>query len=261
MAVDLKSATPDTTIPSDGFLFGADSQSASAPSVYPMSALISLLFGSTSFSGSAANTLVLSSGATAQNLHVYNTYTDASNYERLSITNDGSRASIIPAHAGTGTARSLALGAGGSSRWEINTSGHLTAVTDAAYDIGPGNANRPRNIYASGLIRAPSVYADNSFLFAGKGGVQASADGFLFLSDNAGTGFDRLAFGGISSASPALKQSSATLQARLADDSDFTFIQGKHQSHAAYVATPQTNTGYITMYDSTGTAYKVMVAA
>lgn len=35
MSVDLKAATPDTTIPATGaFLFGADSQSASAPSVY-----------------------------------------------------------------------------------------------------------------------------------------------------------------------------------------------------------------------------------
>lgn len=36
MAVDLKTLTPDTTLPQTGFLFGADSQSAANPSVYPV---------------------------------------------------------------------------------------------------------------------------------------------------------------------------------------------------------------------------------
>lgn len=36
MSVDLKTLTPDTTLPQTGFLFGADSQSAASPSVYPV---------------------------------------------------------------------------------------------------------------------------------------------------------------------------------------------------------------------------------
>lgn len=36
MTIDLKTLAPDTTLPQDGFLFGADSQSATNPSVYPV---------------------------------------------------------------------------------------------------------------------------------------------------------------------------------------------------------------------------------
>jgi hypothetical protein len=39
MAIDLKTETPDTTIDDSAVLFGADSQSAASPSVYPVSAL------------------------------------------------------------------------------------------------------------------------------------------------------------------------------------------------------------------------------
>jgi hypothetical protein len=39
MAVNLKTETPDATLPSDGFLFGADSQSAAKPSVYPVNSV------------------------------------------------------------------------------------------------------------------------------------------------------------------------------------------------------------------------------
>lgn len=38
-AVDLKAATPDSSVPSGALIFGADSQSAAAPSVYPLADL------------------------------------------------------------------------------------------------------------------------------------------------------------------------------------------------------------------------------
>lgn len=47
---NLKSATPDTTVPADGFLFGADSQGADSPSIYPVSSVIDRVFSSTTFS-------------------------------------------------------------------------------------------------------------------------------------------------------------------------------------------------------------------
>jgi hypothetical protein len=73
-------------------------------------------------------------------------------------------------------------------------------------------------------------------------------------------GGDRLNFNGNSSAFPSLKQSSTTLQARLADDSAFAPLQGKLTTDTAYTATPVVSSGYITIYDSTGTAYKVLVS-
>ena len=38
-AIDLKTLAPDTTLPSNAVLFGADSQSAASPSVYPLSSI------------------------------------------------------------------------------------------------------------------------------------------------------------------------------------------------------------------------------
>jgi hypothetical protein len=84
-----------------------------------------------------------------------------------------------------------------------------------------------------------------------------AASGVLTLLNNALDGFDRLQFGGTTSSFPALKRSSTALQVRLADDSAFAAIQGKLTTDTAYTATTVVPTGYVTIYDSTGTAYKV----
>jgi hypothetical protein len=66
-----------------------------------------------------------------------------------------------------------------------------------------------------------------------------------------------LMFGGTTSSFPALKGSTTRLQARLADDSAFASLQGKLTTDTALTGGPITATGYLTIYDSTGTAYKV----
>ena len=53
----------------------------------------------------AANTLAQRNGVNAQTLRVYNTFTDASNYERLSVDWTSNVAYIRPQNAGTGSAR------------------------------------------------------------------------------------------------------------------------------------------------------------
>lgn len=53
------------------------------------------------------------SGAIAQAFHLYNTYTDASNYERGIIRWSGNQMQIGTDAAGTGTARGLSLSTGG----------------------------------------------------------------------------------------------------------------------------------------------------
>lgn len=42
--IDLKAATPDTSVPGGAFVFGADSQSATAPSVFPLSRISEVAF-------------------------------------------------------------------------------------------------------------------------------------------------------------------------------------------------------------------------
>ena len=64
-------------------------------------------------------------------------------------------------------------------------------------------------------------------------------------------------FGGITASFPALKPSSAVLQARLADDSTFAQLQAKLQTHANAVAETITADHTLVIYDAAGTAYRV----
>lgn len=51
MAYDVKAATPDTSLPTTGFLIGADSQAATNPSIYSVQAVATALTGSTTVNG------------------------------------------------------------------------------------------------------------------------------------------------------------------------------------------------------------------
>jgi hypothetical protein len=264
----------------------------------------------------AANTLALRNGTSAQVFHLYSTYTDASNYERLRLVSSGTSFSVFTEALGTGTNRPLRFGASGGTQWEIDTSGHFISRSTNTYDIGTSTTvAAPRNIFAgSGITAGGNIYSNGgdlvvsdtkamywtnrSFLkspsdgafqvlnyaqtqsftiTAGasnlatfNGDVKANrfnlgngsqiadvSDGVVRLSTAAGTDFGRLNFGPATSSFPAIKRSSATLQARLADDSAFAFIQGKHQTDTNYTAGALVPTGYITLYDATGTAYRV----
>ena len=116
----------------------------------------------------AANTLAQRNGVNAQTFRVYNTYTDASNYQRIRISSD----TIFTENAGTGAAQSLNLGgtstgarlvlnpngsiniygASVANIWNFSVAGHFLAQTDNTYDIGASGANRPRTIYAGADI-------------------------------------------------------------------------------------------------------------
>jgi hypothetical protein len=79
-------------------------------------------FGGTNIWVEDANTRAHRNGTTAQALRVYNTYTDASNYERLSIdwTSTANTCTIGMQAAGTGTWRDLVIPAGLASSCNIN---------------------------------------------------------------------------------------------------------------------------------------------
>jgi hypothetical protein len=106
----------------------------------------------------AANVLAQRRTTNAQTFRLYNTYTDASNYERLSFKWNANTPGIYVEFAGTGTSRGLeiqttgtsnvALGTNSTTRWAIGGStGHFLAQTDNTYDIGATGATRPRSVY------------------------------------------------------------------------------------------------------------------
>ena len=211
----------------------------------------------------ADNTLALRNGAAAQTFRVYNTYSNTGvDVEYLQLSTSASGFRVGTNSSGSGSPRVLLLGVGGGSQWQINTSGHIgTFGSDNLYDIGASGANRPRNVYVANVIQAGNSITTDSVFGSRLGSVFfGGTDGNMRLTNNAGTDFGRLQLGGTTNLFPALKRSSTTVQARLADDSAFAPIQGKLTTDTAYTGTVVAATGYITIYDSTGTAYRVPCA-
>ena len=111
----------------------------------------------------ANHTLAQRNGTNAQTLRVYNTFTDAANYERISFGWSANVFTIGRESAGTGVARNMQLVGGGSVLgigpaasaavdWTFSA-GNLLAGTDNTRDIGASGASRPRNLYMASWIR------------------------------------------------------------------------------------------------------------
>jgi hypothetical protein len=178
----------------------------------------------------ANHTIAQRNGVNAQTFRVYNTFTDASNYERGKMEWSSNVLRIGTEKAGTGTARALELQTDGTTRMTISASANIVTV---------------------GEMRV--TYLNVSQF----GGLNSASNGVFQFRDATSSGLATVQFGGTTSSFPALKRSTTSLQARLADDSAFTNIQGKLTTDTAYTAGVIVPTGYITLYDSTGTAYRV----
>ena len=186
----------------------------------------------------APNTLALRNGANAQTFNVYGTYTSGTSYERLTLSAPSAANAIIGTNKGSGggTARGLEFQTDGVSRLTFN---------------GVGQAAFTNSLTAAAVFYLGAPHY-NTFA--------SSASGVIKISNVSESDFNRLQFGGTTSAFPSIKRNSTTLQARLADDSAFAPIQGKLTTDTAYTATVVAATGYITIYDSTGAAYRVPCA-
>ena len=123
----------------------------------------------------AANILAQRNGINPQTYRLYNTFTDASNFERLNTGWIGNTATIWTSAAGTGTLRSLLFNGndiqiqtGGVNRWIFNGAGHLLTLLDNTYDIGANGANRARDLFlgrnfvAGGTISGSNLSGTNT---------------------------------------------------------------------------------------------------
>ena len=204
----------------------------------------------------AANTLALRNGTNAQAFRVYNTYTSSTDFERANFYWDSNVLKIGTEKGSVGgTARALELQTDGTTRLTIAANSVLTHTASGGEQF---------TIATNGAVtcgRNITIAATQSFIWNGRTLLASPADGQLTLWNNSASDFGRLNFGGTTSSYPALKRSTTSLQARLADDSDFGSIQGKLTTETAYTAGAPTATGYIVLYDSTGTAYKVPAEA
>lgn len=140
-----------------------------------------------SLSRDAANTLAQRNGVNWQAFRIYSTYTDASNYERLEISQSGTGWYIGNGALGTGPGNrqitilafgQLVFGSNGGAKWLINTTGHLLANTDNSFDIGASGANRPRNLFLAGNITTGgglTLAAAGYLTWPGRGSFDAAA--------------------------------------------------------------------------------------
>jgi len=84
----------------------------------------------------AAYTLAQRVGTNAQTFNIYNTYTDGSNYERGFLKWGSNIFNIGTEELGTGSARAIKFQTSGSTRLEINTSGHTVVTTGRSLFLG-----------------------------------------------------------------------------------------------------------------------------
>ena len=191
----------------------------------------------------AANTLAQRNYTNAQTFRVYNTYTDASNYERGKIAWESNVLKIGTEKGGTGTAQALELQTGGTTRLTLNTAG--TATFSGSITV------------SGGIVRTDYINSSNDQISWLHGSDYVNG---RMTFANARTN-PMFRFGGTTSSFPALKRNGTGIDVRLADDSDYAPIKGKLTTVANAVAETITPDHTITLYDAAGTAYKVPCVA
>lgn len=106
----------------------------------------------------AANILGLRNGGSAQNLRVYNTFTDLSNYERGVIGWTSNTLLIGTENSGTGILRNISLIGGGVT---VTTTTNATSTSSGALTVA-GGVGIARDIHVGGIVYARRTVVDPS---------------------------------------------------------------------------------------------------
>jgi hypothetical protein len=214
--ITINTSTRNVTLAGDAFNFSTSTGNFSS---YNAGA-IAWSDGSTATGGTldlfirrdAAGILAQRNGTNAQAFRVYNTYTDASNYQRLSFGFASGVAQILSSGAGTSGHAALTLGTG-TGTWQFTTAGNFIALADNTFDIGASGANRPRDVYAGGNgIFGGVVSAAFGFRAPSSSQIIASSDGIWRLTNSSVNDFNRLQFGSTTDAFPAIARDGAGIK-------------------------------------------------
>jgi hypothetical protein len=133
----------------------------------------------------------------------------------------------------------------------LQLTGHLTFSADNTYDVGATGATRPRNGFFGTSL---TVGATGGYIWASSSQILSPSDGIIRLSNNAGTAFTRLQFGGTTASFPSIKRNSAALNFRLADDSGDAAITAAAISGTVLTSTVTTGTAPIVAASTTPVA-------
>ena len=240
----------------------------------------------------AAGTLAQRNGTNPQSFRVYNTYTDASNYERFSIGWSSNLCTLGFEKAGTGAQRyvSLDLGANPSAgankiiststnaydfysagsvwAWVANGSfgfgKYYYAGATRGVQFGESNAGASNRIGDSYVLRITggSGTSDPGYIGFGGAFVPTGATSLTghtqedcFLIKMLATATPIVAFGSsFASTVPAIKRSGTQIQIRLADDSADTSIS------ASYVKTPALTVATLPLASTAGMGSRAFVS-
>ena len=158
------------------------------------------------------------------------TFTPTSTVEGLNLGSYAGNPSG-PANGGmwyNSTAHAIGLRINGISNYAVNVATSDAVGNRIAYYGGTsGRISSSASFTVGTTLTAPGFSNTNTsyYEWTGRSRLYSSADGNITLSNAAASGFTSLLFGGTTSSFPALKRSSALLQARLADDSGYADFQ------------------------------------
>lgn len=131
--------------------------------------------------------------------------------------------------SGTTTFPLFYLNSGGTAPTSFSTSGTVIGINAPSGFVGRfldfrvNGGTQAFSVGSTGGITTNSDFTFSSgaskLTWSGRSVIQTPSDGVLELTNNAGTDFTRLQFGGTTSSFPSIKRNATALNFRLADDS------------------------------------------
>ena len=114
--------------------------------------------------GDAANNLEQRNGASAQNLRVYSSYTNGTNWQRTSLGFDGADnyAVVRSENANSASAAGLGLWVGNAKRWVVDGAYTFKPWADNVYNLGSDSGNAPKSVFAKTSFNSV-VYGRHDF--------------------------------------------------------------------------------------------------
>jgi hypothetical protein len=195
----------------------------------------------------AANTLAQRNGTNAQTYRLYNTYTDASNYERTSITRDSSGLVIDAQKAGTGAdpTNLLDVKLDGTSYFSTSSSGFATIS-------GPNSVNSTGLILKEGFNGVSNTYIYfRNYFSQDVARISAIPGRFRFFVNDSAGGTDREIFNLIGSGHRMLLNQDLSLEWRDTAGDSWSAIGtadvglARDSAGVVKVTNGSTGTGYI----------------
>jgi len=132
-------------------------------------------------------------------------------------------ANLLGTFNGTGVFKAIVLNITNTASNSQSRLIDLQTNSSSKFNVGMlGDAYASNSLTSGGYIEAGTT----AFVsWTGRSRVYSPANGDFRLTNAAGTDFGKLQFGGSTSSFPAVKRNAATLEIKLADDSEFAAVQ------------------------------------